>query len=290
MELIVYFRSPQSQKQVYLDQAKRLKDIFNSMYPDYVYRRRPNDVRKGRKNDAGPLLMTDPEDLSGYDPSPIDGDGLDGRHPSHYSFNGQNSELSPASLDEMFPHVNSSALHSSYPYPQSHHPLDSGYPHRPSLQSLPFPHGSSNSHLPPLTSAPIYSPHKQPSPPQSHISGNGYRPSQPSHSGYRKDRTDWFGYPSTSLTKMATHASSSHWASSMLPPIPSHFTSHSGTKERLDTTTALPTVELPLRPHGAQLPLPPLNSVGNENSSGGGGGVPTPPSYSQSGGAGGGWW
>ncbi|KAF9451455.1 HMG-box, partial [Macrolepiota fuliginosa MF-IS2] len=35
-----------SEKQFYLDQAKILKENFNSKYPDYVYRRRPNNTRK----------------------------------------------------------------------------------------------------------------------------------------------------------------------------------------------------------------------------------------------------
>lgn len=34
-----------------MDQAKHLKDIFNSRYPDYVYRRRPNNSRRKRKPD-----------------------------------------------------------------------------------------------------------------------------------------------------------------------------------------------------------------------------------------------
>ncbi|KZV92040.1 hypothetical protein EXIGLDRAFT_769331 [Exidia glandulosa HHB12029] len=36
------------EKQEYLDLAKRLKDNFNSKYPDYVYRRRPNNSRRKR--------------------------------------------------------------------------------------------------------------------------------------------------------------------------------------------------------------------------------------------------
>ena len=44
----------QSNKQYYLDQAKHLKDIFNSRYPDYVYRRRPNNSRRKRRPDAAP--------------------------------------------------------------------------------------------------------------------------------------------------------------------------------------------------------------------------------------------
>ncbi|KAG6330530.1 hypothetical protein ID866_8559 [Astraeus odoratus] len=41
-----------SEKQFYLDQAKQLKDTFNQKYPDYVYKRRPNNSRRRRKPDA----------------------------------------------------------------------------------------------------------------------------------------------------------------------------------------------------------------------------------------------
>ncbi|KAF8347172.1 ankyrin repeat-containing domain protein [Amanita rubescens] len=36
---------PPGQKQDYLDRAKQLKEIFNSKYPDYIYRRRPMNYR-----------------------------------------------------------------------------------------------------------------------------------------------------------------------------------------------------------------------------------------------------
>lgn len=42
----------QSEKQFYLDQAKHLKDNFNLKYPDYVYRRRPNNSRKKRRAES----------------------------------------------------------------------------------------------------------------------------------------------------------------------------------------------------------------------------------------------
>ncbi|KAF8629790.1 hypothetical protein AX17_005569 [Amanita inopinata Kibby_2008] len=46
---------PPSEKQYYLDRAKQLKESFNSKYPDYVYRRRPNNSRKKskRRQDTG---------------------------------------------------------------------------------------------------------------------------------------------------------------------------------------------------------------------------------------------
>ncbi|KIJ15820.1 hypothetical protein PAXINDRAFT_180477 [Paxillus involutus ATCC 200175] len=48
-----------SEKQFYLDQAKLLKDTFNQKYPDYVYKRRPNNSRKRRKVEPGPSLSAD---------------------------------------------------------------------------------------------------------------------------------------------------------------------------------------------------------------------------------------
>lgn len=58
----------QTDKQFYLDQAKQLKENFNSKYPDYVYRRRPNNSRKKRKTD--PLGRPDAGEL-GDDMSPL---------------------------------------------------------------------------------------------------------------------------------------------------------------------------------------------------------------------------
>ncbi|KAF7798197.1 hypothetical protein EIP86_009414 [Pleurotus ostreatoroseus] len=42
----------QTDKKFYLDQAKKLKDNFNAKYPDYIYRRRPNNSRKKKKVEA----------------------------------------------------------------------------------------------------------------------------------------------------------------------------------------------------------------------------------------------
>ncbi|TBU25661.1 hypothetical protein BD309DRAFT_981811 [Dichomitus squalens] len=69
-----------SDKKFYLDQAKKLKDNFNSKYPDYVYRRRPNNSRKKRKTEpshddpSDPNHIGDPDDPSLEDGSPIDAD------------------------------------------------------------------------------------------------------------------------------------------------------------------------------------------------------------------------
>ncbi|RPD56310.1 hypothetical protein L226DRAFT_215000 [Lentinus tigrinus ALCF2SS1-7] len=81
-----------SEKKFYLDQAKKLKDNFNSKYPDYVYRRRPNNSRKKRKPEpnhdgdpsADPAHLGDPDDPAGAydDTSPIDPDDPLGMVPS----------------------------------------------------------------------------------------------------------------------------------------------------------------------------------------------------------------
>lgn len=79
-----------SEKKFYLDQAKKLKDNFNSKYPDYVYRRRPNNSRKKRKSDAGHEAES-PEYSPGVDKadpsideiSPISSDELTIRSPVH---------------------------------------------------------------------------------------------------------------------------------------------------------------------------------------------------------------
>ncbi|KAI0075687.1 hypothetical protein K474DRAFT_1365005 [Panus rudis PR-1116 ss-1] len=65
-------------KKFYLDQAKKLKDNFNSKYPDYVYRRRPNNSRRKRKSDSDPHSPSDPTaemDEGVYEEtSPIEGE------------------------------------------------------------------------------------------------------------------------------------------------------------------------------------------------------------------------
>ncbi|KAG6853836.1 hypothetical protein C0991_000950 [Blastosporella zonata] len=71
-----------SQKQFYQEQARQLKDTFNSKYPDYVYRRRPNNTRKKRKPDGPGQRPPDAHsvgDDAGFDDpgdSPTDGDDL----------------------------------------------------------------------------------------------------------------------------------------------------------------------------------------------------------------------
>lgn len=119
----------QSEKQFYLDQAKILKDNFNQKYPDYVYRRRPNNSRKRRKPDPTPNLPADQastsdtvDDYSGSadfgDVSPVDlGDTDDPR------FSGQDdvryASLPADPAGETYPTAQSQA--------SSHQPPDVAY-------------------------------------------------------------------------------------------------------------------------------------------------------------------
>ncbi|KZT24351.1 hypothetical protein NEOLEDRAFT_436115 [Neolentinus lepideus HHB14362 ss-1] len=84
-----------SDKQFYLDQAKKLKDNFNAKYPDYVYRRRPNNTRKKRRTDGGVNRLPDSASLDGGDDymggtdwedhSPVEGeDGINYSPELHY--------------------------------------------------------------------------------------------------------------------------------------------------------------------------------------------------------------
>ncbi|KAJ2932963.1 hypothetical protein H1R20_g4125, partial [Candolleomyces eurysporus] len=83
---------PQSEKQYYQEQAKLLKESFNSKYPEYVYRRRPNNSRRRRRSDAS-LKSADgaaggEDGISGGDfESPTDGEEYDAKSDGSYPRN-----------------------------------------------------------------------------------------------------------------------------------------------------------------------------------------------------------
>ncbi|KAI0271256.1 hypothetical protein BC834DRAFT_432837 [Gloeopeniophorella convolvens] len=152
-----------SDKQFYLDQAKRLKETFNSKYPDYVYRRRPNNSRKKRRSDAtaNPLLDASASGDAGDDFSAaqdFDYQSVDGHDPAHLSAR----DLAP-SRGSSHPGVASgyednagmSSPHptlSPYSYPTTDyaggHILPSGT-RLPSIHDHPPPESSSLASLPP---------------------------------------------------------------------------------------------------------------------------------------------
>lgn len=172
----------QVDKQFYQDQAKLLKETFNTKYPDYVYRRRPNNSRRRRRSDA-----MRPEGLSGD--LNEDGGSLDFESPtecddhldrSDYSYSRGPSEpcshnssasryanpsISRTSGGSSF-HSNSHHLYrgneSHSPYPSSSERHGYGLSHRQSNPSLNYPLSSSvsSSSYPPsdLGSSPTWNP------------------------------------------------------------------------------------------------------------------------------------
>ena len=122
-------RDAQSEKKFYLDQAKKLKDNFNSKYPDYVYRRRPNNSRKKRRPEpnhdehehehdpADPAHLGDPDDPAYDDTSPIDPDDPLGMVPSpqdvQYTRPHAHQHANPHQHAHAHAHLNTS-LHAPY--------------------------------------------------------------------------------------------------------------------------------------------------------------------------------
>ncbi|KAI0246561.1 hypothetical protein BJV78DRAFT_126208 [Lactifluus subvellereus] len=148
-------------KQFYLDQAKRLKETFNSKYPDYVYRRRPNNSRKKRRPDATSNPLLDPSTAGDagddfptahdFDYQPVDGqdparDLAPSRSSSHSGIApgyGENSSVSS-------PHPALSPYgYSNNDYPTSHVPTSgTRLPTLSSIQDHPPPEAPSMGPLP----------------------------------------------------------------------------------------------------------------------------------------------
>ncbi|KAJ7620950.1 hypothetical protein FB45DRAFT_927970 [Roridomyces roridus] len=98
-------------KQFYQTQAKQLKETFNAKYPDYVYRRRPNNTRKRRKPDVAARGDTDEAESSpdAEEPPQLP----DNSHPRY----------SHASSDYGYSHARTA----SYPYPPFENPRGGQY-------------------------------------------------------------------------------------------------------------------------------------------------------------------
>ncbi|KAG9045234.1 hypothetical protein FS837_006772 [Tulasnella sp. UAMH 9824] len=107
----------QAKKKTFLDLAKKLKDRFNLAHPEYVYKRRPNNSRKKRKNSnahsttptleqqtvTGPVPIVasnGPEVMGGHHGHPHGYGGYDEYHPHahHHPHHGQHPHRSGGSL------------------------------------------------------------------------------------------------------------------------------------------------------------------------------------------------
>ncbi|PPQ96083.1 hypothetical protein CVT26_004715 [Gymnopilus dilepis] len=172
---------PASEKQFYLEQAKQLKETFNTRYPDYVYRRRPNNSRKRRRSDAGTMRPVDPTLLADqgdelvanvdFESSPIEAEGhLEASLPLSTSFPRPPSyDIRPTPLDQAKygSNLSRSASHQVAPEPMfrsnGHHDprlpyvsagnsdrvasnLGSSASPRDALHGLHYPYGQSPSH------------------------------------------------------------------------------------------------------------------------------------------------
>lgn len=253
-----------------------------------MYRRRPNNSKKKRRTDVSP---PEPEELSGGDPSPVDGDDESNHYPCG------NQELTPV-VDELFSNGSSIPSHGSYspyPYPQptSHrtHHMSLHQQHQQHDFSNPTPRSANNGSLSlslnpsahshsqsSLRSAPVYSSDYgnsyQSSSPSLTGAGNGYHvPAASQNHGY------WNGYHDRESTHSPHHnlstsppsnatviqgSMNAHW---LPPPVPSsnpQYSQYSG-RERAYTTTALPAMKSSFPSPGMnqmQLPLPPMMTSG----------------------------
>ncbi|KAJ3532874.1 hypothetical protein NMY22_g7567 [Coprinellus aureogranulatus] len=131
---------PSSEKQFYQDQARLLKDSFNSKYPDYVYRRRPNNSKRRRRSDAARPGDNGHGDTGGDSggefESPVDPDGYaDADGESVYS-RGSREPPNYPELPLKYPPGPSISRSSTHPF-QSNHPY-----YRGSEPRLPYRHVS----------------------------------------------------------------------------------------------------------------------------------------------------
>jgi hypothetical protein len=155
-------------KQFYLDQAKRLKETFNSKYPDYVYRRRPNNSRRKRRPDANTNQLLDPStavDAGDDFPAAHDFDypSVDVQDPARDlapSRGSSNSGMASGYSDSSgvsSPHATISSYgYSTHDYPATHIPASGPrLPHLSSLHVHDHPAPTSNE-TPSLTSLPSH--------------------------------------------------------------------------------------------------------------------------------------
>ncbi|KAF8603206.1 hypothetical protein BDV93DRAFT_174901 [Ceratobasidium sp. AG-I] len=138
---------PKEDKQFYLDQAKKLKDTFNSRWPDYVYRRRPNNSRKRRKlggaTGIGPIRNGDlPDDGrvgTPVDPAAANFSGDETRSQSADSFS------SPMSTQSRLLYPAADFGHAAPTHGLDRSPLSSNIPlvyGAPSVYAQPIPAGT----------------------------------------------------------------------------------------------------------------------------------------------------
>ncbi|KAI0641242.1 hypothetical protein C8Q79DRAFT_920052 [Trametes meyenii] len=267
-----------SEKKFYLDQAKKLKDNFNSKYPDYVYRRRPNNSRKKRKpetahddsQDGG--HMGDPDDPAYDDTSPIDpDDALMIPSPQEVQYT-RSHTLSSSPVY----HTHDAAGHA--PPPACTYPYSSDFHASHSVQSSRLSHLSPESALPGSTVGAV-----RPSP--LHDVGSitqGYH----SHSLYQNP-----GHPSSMYSAHGQHSATGLWDPNRGGPRSDHSRSNWPVLPALDINLArqrsFPSTNGGLPngksdPYSPQLPNRPWSSATSSTASSGSSGASTSQHYGSS--------
>jgi len=182
-----------------------LKETFNSKYPDYVYRRRPNNSRRKRRPDANTNSLVDPSAVDAGDDFPaahdFDYPSVDVQDPPRDlapSRGSSNSGAAPGYSDSSSPHAALSSYgYSTHDYPATHIPASGPrLPHLSSLQDHPPP---TSNETPSLTSLPSH--HYPDTPMHSHAYTSSHASQLPS------------GAPSSSTSGPDHIAGSSIWGS-----------------------------------------------------------------------------
>ncbi|KAF7303605.1 HMG box domain-containing protein [Mycena indigotica] len=208
-----------SEKQFYQNQAKLLKENFNSKYPDYVYKRRPNNSRKKRKPENAAIGGAPRDrDTDEAESSPDAEDAVplpDHGRGSYYGSGGSSS------------YGGSGSSYGHHPYngysgsAHTHHHRSTSYPYPPHDTYRTSSSYNEPSNLPRLLSSPYYPP---PSSSHSH-SSSSYDPSTSPHLGLRKAQSNpaippggpaSSGWPTT--TSNTSTSGSSYPATSYNPP------------------------------------------------------------------------
>ncbi|TFK33739.1 hypothetical protein BDQ12DRAFT_690688 [Crucibulum laeve] len=249
-----------TEKQFYLDQAKQLKDTFNTKYPDYVYRRRPNNSRKRRRADGSirtgdnPLPADVGDDMAGNpdfgESSPIDGEDESREIPYARPL----PDIPQSYLDQG--KFGSQARSSSYSYTSDPAAF------RSMTDRLPFPNNDRlNNILPPptgLTPQPLQFSYM---PPQNHAPSSMYNEQVEQHDTWqpRVERAP-AGWPGPSKSSAYASTTQNSW--------PATTTSISASSNATTSSSAppyypFPTLNTPFIPANAQVQGYPSSSSSN---------------------------
>ncbi|KAL0959208.1 hypothetical protein HGRIS_014488 [Hohenbuehelia grisea] len=281
-----------AEKQFYLDQAKLLKDNFNSKYPDYVYRRRPNNSRRRRKQDQtapnsdNPLPsaelnhrdhfdLTDdssPSDLlrahaGAHDGSPIDDDALisfmDAPPPSTYEQHNPAYSSTYASYSQ--PTGPSNSYHSSHPGVGASAATAASY--RASQEMASRAHAQGQGHA-------LHPYAYMPPPTGSSSSSSASSSLGPSTSSSLSGSSDLWSPTLSPAPRSQSHAHTTGHASQASGPAPGHGHGHAQNQaQQLFPTLSAPFYPSSLSPVSPTSPSPALGASPGPGVSGIGGGM-----------------